>query len=85
MDNPGILLHSARISAHPDFSLKAAEGLPEGTACLLFRGEAVKSSDGPLYGTNPPVYEAVELCAIPFALWQNRGRSSMQIFLQVKE
>ena len=85
VDNPGILLHSARIQAHPEFTLKAADGLPEGTDALLFRGEAVKPSDGPLYGTNPPAYEAVELCAIPFALWQNRGKSSMQIFLQVKE
>lgn len=84
-DNPGILLHSARIPAHPEFALKPAKGLPEGTVALQFHGEAVKRSDGPLYGTNPPVYETVQLCAIPFALWQNRGKSSMQIFLQVKE
>ena len=83
-DNSGILLHSARIPAHPEFTLKQAEGLPEGTLALQFRGEAVKPSDGPLYGTNPPVYEAVELCAIPFALWQNRGKADMQVFLQVK-
>ena len=83
-DNSGILLHSARIPAHPEFTLKQAEGLPEGTLALQFRGEAVKPSDGPLYGTNPPVYEAVELCAIPFALWQNRSKADMQVFLQVK-
>lgn len=85
VDNPGILLHSARIPAHPEFTLKQTEGLPEETVALLFRGEAVKPSDGPLYTTNPPVYEAVELCAIPFALWQNREEADMQIFLQVKE
>lgn len=84
VDNPGILLHSARIPAHPEFTLKQADGLPEGTPALLFQGEAARPSDGPLYSTEAPEYQAVRLCAVPFALWQNRGESAMQIFLQVK-
>ena len=85
VDNPGILLHSARIPAHPEFTVKQADGLPEGTPALLFQGEAVNPSDGPLYGTDAPEYQAVRLCAVPFSLWQNRGESAMQIFLQVKD
>ena len=84
VDNPGILLHSVRVPAHPEFTLKQADGLPEGTPALLFQGEAVKPADGPLYSTEAPEYQPVRLCAVPFALWQNRGESAMQIFLQVK-
>ena len=53
----------------------------EGTEALQFSGTAVHSADGPLYSTNPPHGSEVRLCAIPYALWQNRGASSMQVFL----
>ena len=84
VDNPDILLHTVRISAHPDFEVTAASGLPAGTQAIRFSGEAAHPADDQLYSVKPPVYKPVQLCAIPFALWQNRGESSMQVFLQVK-
>ena len=84
VDNPDILLHTARISAHPVFEVIEAAGLPEGTRAICFSGEAAQPADDQLYSVNPPVYKPVQLSAIPFALWQNRGKSSMQVFLQVK-
>ena len=84
VDNPDILLHTARIPACPDFEVTAASGLPEGTRAILFSGEAAEPADEKLYSVKPPFYKPVKLCAIPFALWQNRGESSMQVFLQVK-
>lgn len=85
VDNPDILLHTARISAHPVFEVTEASGLPAGTRAIRFAGEAAESADNQLYSVKPPVYKPVQLCAIPFALWQNRGESSMQVFLQVKD
>ena len=85
VDNPDILLHTVRISAHPSFDVIEASGLPEGTRAISFSGEAANPADDDLYSINPPIYKPVRLCAIPFALWQNRGKSSMQVFLQVKE
>lgn len=84
VDNPGILLHTARISGHPVFEVTEASGLPEGTPAIRFSGEAAEPADNQLYSVKPPVYKPVQLCAIPFSLWQNRGESSMQVFLQVK-
>ena len=85
VDNPGILLHTVRIPAHPEFRVEPADGLPEGTLSLLFRGEAVRAvSGGPLYSADAPEYVAVELRAVPYMLWQNRGPASMQTFLLVR-
>lgn len=81
VDNPDILLHTVRIPSNPEFTLCNVPGLPEGTAALQFNGTAVHSADGPLYRTEPPHGSEVRLCAIPYALWQNRGASSMQVFL----
>ena len=81
VDNPDILLHTVRIPADPEFTLCKVPGLPEGTEALQFSGTAACSTDGPLYSTKPPHSSKVRLCAIPYALWQNRGASSMQVFL----
>ena len=84
VDNPGILLHSVRIPARTKFRLDFAEGLPENTIALHFSGEAAKPSDGKLYRVEAPEYFPVHLCAIPYALWQNRGPADMQIFLGIQ-
>jgi len=85
VDNPGILLHTVRIPAHPEFQECPADGLPEGTLALHFRGEAVRTvAGGPLYSANAPEYVPAELCAIPYMLWQNRGPAAMQTFLLVR-
>lgn len=81
VDNPGILLHTVRIPADPEFAPARVQGLPDDTVALQFNGTAVYSTDGPLYSTEPPHSGKVKLCAIPYALWQNRGASSMQVFL----
>ena len=54
------------------------------TIALHFSGEAAKPSDGKLYRVEAPEYFPVHLCAIPYALWQNRGPADMQIFLGIQ-
>ncbi len=86
VDNPDMLLHTVRIAPDTEFQPEDAKALPEGTIALCFRGEAVRPSPGgALYSVEPPQYVPVELRAVPYMLWQNRGPASMQTFLQVRQ
>lgn len=83
VDNPGIPPQSVILPADPDFRLCRAEGLPEGTVAIRCGAKAEFSPDSALYRKTPPRFRDVDVCAIPYALWQNRGESSMQVFLRV--
>ena len=81
VDNPGVILGTVRIRDGLDFRECSIEGLPAGTVGLAFDGISGAASDSALYRDTPPVDTTVELRAVPYALWQNRGPSDMQVWL----
>ena len=79
VDNgPG--LHRLSIPAKQDFKLVAAKGLPKGTVAIA--GEAFETSrpGDALYSDAAPRTRRRRFVAIPYALWQNRGPSEMQVW-----
>ena len=62
----------------------AAPGLPAGTPAL--RGTALREifSGSGLYAVGAPRYEETHFTAIPYALWQNRGRTNMCVWNRVR-
>ena len=83
VDNPYVNLPAVRLNSKTEFRTGDVKGLPESTVALYFTAEEADSRLD-LYSTEPPTYHPIALCAIPFALWQNRGISDMQIYFLVK-
>jgi len=81
-DNPGIPLYSLEVPHAPQLSVEPARGLPEGTPAIRFKARCEVTRSDRLYRTTPPEYADCEACAVPFALWQNRGPGDMQVFLR---
>lgn len=51
--------------------------------CMVLEGPALRTeSDGALYSTEPPRQVAVQLRAVPYALWANRGEGEMRVWLR---
>ena len=80
-DNPGVRLHSLRISAHTELREGTVPELPEGTVALRFAARHDTAKPSGAFSLNPPKYADCEAVAIPYALWQNRGPGAMQVFL----
>ncbi|MBQ6102118.1 MAG: glycoside hydrolase family 127 protein [Kiritimatiellae bacterium] len=79
VDNgPG--LHRLSIPAEQDFKLVPAKGLPRGTVAIA--GEAFETTrpGDALYSDAAPRTRRRRFVAIPYALWQNRGPSEMQVW-----
>ena len=83
VDNPGVSLPNVILPSVPEFHLGKASGLPEDTVAIRCRAKEETSSSDALYRNTPPECHDVDLCFIPYALWQNRGESSMQVFVRV--
>ncbi len=63
--------------------LECAKDLPAGTVALRVRGRRECAVDSEaLYFEGSPKLEPVEFHAIPYALWQNRGRTNMAVWLR---
>ena len=79
-NGPG--LHRLEINASQDFRLVPAKGLPRGTVAI--RGEAVEWTrpGDALYASAAPRIRRRTFTAIPYALWQNRGRSEMRVWIR---
>lgn len=60
-----------------------AKGLPEEAGSAAFSGCRVvmPQKDNPLYGLEKPTYEACTLTAVPYALWNNRGKGEMRVWM----
>lgn len=80
-DNPGVRLHSLRLSSNVHFRETTVPGLPEGTIALRFAARHDVAAPDGAFSTRPPKYADGEAVAIPYALWQNRGVGAMQVFL----
>ena len=79
VDNgPG--LHRISIPADQAFKLAKAKGLPRGTVAIA--GDAFETArpGDALYSTAKPRTRKRRFTAIPYALWQNRGLSEMQVW-----
>ncbi len=51
--------------------------------CVIIEGQAVRTEHGgQLYATEPARTTAVRLCAVPYALWANRGEGEMRVWLR---
>ncbi len=72
------------INTSQKFEVVPFEGLPEGT--LAIRGKAFREKfpEDELYFSALPEYENTEFCAVPYALWQNRGKSNMCVWNRYK-
>ena len=79
IDN-SVPLHRIRLKKGTSFTLGSAQGLPEGTPSIS--GEALISDDTDLlYFEGDLPLSSGRFTAIPSALWQNRGDSSMRIWI----
>jgi DUF1680 family protein len=51
--------------------------------CVILEGTARRTEPGAkLYTTEPVRQQAVRLCAVPYALWANRGEGEMRVWLR---
>jgi len=84
-DQPGMEFERILLPSDAEFELIPAENLPEGTVALRFQGREEESfPDEVLYREEPPVRKpgTVTLTAIPYALWGNRGKGYMRLWLR---
>ena len=68
------------IESEQEFELSTVEGLPEGTVAIRGTAYREKMPDTGLYYTGFPEYEETVFCAVPYALWQNRGKTNMCVW-----
>ncbi|MBQ4315395.1 MAG: glycoside hydrolase family 127 protein, partial [Lentisphaeria bacterium] len=62
--------------------LTPVNGLPGGTYGISGRALREKKRGDSLYTTVAPEYEEVTFTAVPYSLWQNRGPSTMQVWMR---
>ena len=67
-----------------EFETVPFEGLPEGTVAIRGKAFREKLPGDELYFSALPEYEKTEFCAVPYALWQNRGKSNMCVWNRYK-
>ncbi|MBR2642052.1 MAG: glycoside hydrolase family 127 protein [Lentisphaeria bacterium] len=82
-DNAGDCLSSLLIPEDPAvYRVARVRGLPAGTVALKAAGfREVRRSEA-LYGTTPPALRKCTVTAIPYAMWENRGPCSMQVWMR---
>lgn len=82
VDNPQGVANMI-IPADQEFKLADAAGLPDGTVAIT--GEALyESKSEELYSSEPPTLTNGKFTAIPYALWQNRGKANMAVWIREK-
>ena len=72
------------IDTSQEFETVPFEGLPEGTVAIRGKAFREKLPGDELYFSALPEYEKTEFCAVPYALWQNRGKSNMCVWNRYK-
>lgn len=80
----GELLHNLAIDADKPFKLTTVKGLPKGTVAISASAtETIRPGDE-LYSSAKPRQKPRAIKAIPFALWQNRGLTEMEVWIREK-
>ncbi|MBE6375997.1 MAG: glycoside hydrolase family 127 protein [Lentisphaerae bacterium] len=72
------------IEEKQEFKTEKISGLPEGTLAVCGRAYHEILPSDELYFSAVPEYEETVFCAVPYALWQNRGKSSMCVWNRCK-
>ncbi len=75
----------ASLYADPDLPVTEtkADGLPDGVPAAAFSGmKIVSGNDAALYSEVKPKKEKAELKAVPYCLWNNRGRGEMAVWIK---
>ncbi|MBQ8756211.1 MAG: glycoside hydrolase family 127 protein [Lentisphaeria bacterium] len=82
VDNPQGVANMI-IPAEQEFKLAEAAGLPAGTVAIT--GSALyENKSEELYSSEPPTMTNGKFTAIPYALWQNRGKANMAVWIREK-
>ena len=82
VDN-GSDLSTLLLPVDQEFSLVPASGLPDGTIAIKGRGYREEAAmPGKLYSSARPKRTPCTITAIPYALWNNRGESSMRVWIR---
>ena len=80
--------HLAAFYANPEAEMTAvtAKGMPEGIPAAEFEGWklVIPDEDAPLYTELRPQYEKTVIRAVPYCMWNNRGKGEMLVWMQVK-
>ena len=82
-DNGG-LLHNLVLDTEKPFGLTTVKGLPEGTVAVSASAVETVRPGNELYSSVKPRRKPRAIKAIPFALWQNRGLSEMEVWIREK-
>ncbi len=81
-------LGSIRVAADTKITETYDKNLLEGTLCAVFEAERIRQEDfldNYLYSCDKkPVYEAIEVKAIPYCCWNNRGKGEMLVWITEK-
>ena len=78
----GPLLQELRIPQDARFTLQEIKEKPlEGMKQISFAGIRVHSGDTALYSEQRPVPETVQMKAIPYFAWGNRGENQMKVWI----
>ncbi|MBR0459216.1 MAG: glycoside hydrolase family 127 protein [Victivallales bacterium] len=65
-----------------EFRIGEANGLPAGTPAITGRAFVESNASAGLYTTQRPSRKESTFTAIPYALWQNRGESTMTVWVR---
>ncbi len=81
IDN-GPLLQTVSVLDDGAFRLGPAKGLPTGTVAISGHAVEMIRPGTELYSAAKPVVKKRSFTAIPYALWQNRGLSEMEVWIR---
>jgi DUF1680 family protein len=82
-DNPGGAVQQLKLPRDAPVEIAERDDLFDGVVTLTADGLRITDADwnGDLYRSEPPKSQPVKLTAIPYYLWNNRQKGSMQIWL----
>ena len=79
--------HLAAAFADPSSEITevSVDGLPEGVSGARFEGCRLKIDEkAPLYSCRKPECEKAVLTAVPYCLWNNRGKGEMEVWMNYR-
>ena len=83
VDNPGGAVQRLQLPREAELATVFDTGLFDGIVVLTTDATRLADADwdGVLYRTKPPKQEPARLTAVPYYLWNNREKGSMQVWL----
>lgn len=80
----GKYLKSVIVSADAEITGKYDESLLGGTLCAMFKGRKIDYTkvEEALYSEAAPVYVETEIKAVPYCIWNNRGKGEMLVWMR---